>query len=352
MVNKGIALEKSGLWGENMTNMQYLESEALMLNLGSSAALFRVNEVYKPGEEHAVGLTIGAFDGVHLGHRALIRWMAREARRAGLYAVVLTFDPLPAQLLSDLGSQSGGESQVLSSPAERVRLIASLGVDAVIVAPFDEDVMAIPARTFVTRLATHLSMQGLWVGPDFALGRDREGDVPFLREVGTRLGFEVHVFDEVIRWAGQPVRSSRIRRALGKGHLEEANGCLGRPYRLSGVVGPGDRRGRELGFPTANLKVPPAQLLPAEGVYICRAYLPEGIFDAVTNVGTRPTFAQHVKTIEAHLLGFDANVYGEPMQLAFLHRLRPEMKFDSPEDLAAQLHKDVEQTRAWLSGGI
>ncbi len=346
MVNRGIALEKPGLWGENMTNMQYLEPEALMLNLGPPAALFRVNEVYEPGEEHTVGLTIGAFDGVHLGHRALIRWMAREARRAGLYAVVLTFDPLPAQLLSD------GDRQVLSSPAERVRLIASLGVDAIIMVPFDEDVMTIPATTFVTRLVTHLSMQGLWVGPDFALGRDREGDVPFLREVGTRWGFEVQVFDEVIRWAGQPVRSSRIRRALEKGHLEEANGCLGRPYRLSGIVGPGDRRGRELGFPTANLKVPSAQLLPAVGVYICRAYLPEGVFDAVTNVGTRPTFAQHVKTIEAHLLGFDANVYGEPMQLAFLHRLRSEMKFDSPEDLATQLHKDVEQTRTWLSGGI
>jgi riboflavin kinase/FMN adenylyltransferase len=275
--------------------------------------------------------------------------MAEGARRAGLYAVVLTFDPLPAQLLSHLDSQSGGEGKVLSNLAYRVRLIAALDVDAVVVVPFDQEVMAISAATFITQLVTHLSMRGLWVGPDFALGRDREGDVPFLRDMGTRQGFKVQVFDEVIRWAGRPVRSSRIRRALEEGRLEEANGCLGRPYRLSGVVGQGDQRGRKLGFPTANLKVPSAQLLPADGVYVCRAFLPQGIFDAVTNVGTRPTFAQQVKTIEAHLLGFDASAYGEPMQLVFLHRLRPEMKFDSPEDLAAQVHNDVQQARNWLS---
>ncbi len=345
MVNKGGVYRGSlNMWREY--GAACLKSEPLRLDLGPPAALYRVSETYEPGVTCAAGLTIGAFDGVHLGHRALIRWMAKGARRAGLYAVVLTFDPLPAQLLS---SQSGDERRVLSSPAERVRLLASLGVDAVIVMPFDRDIMTIPAQTFVTQLVTHLSMRGMWVGSDFALGRGREGDVSFLREVGERQGFEVAVFERVIRWQGRPVRSSRIRQALGAGNLEEANGCLGRPYRLSGTVGPGDRRGRTLGFPTANLKVPSAQLLPAEGVYICRAYLPQGIFDAVTNVGTRPTFAQQGKTIEAHLLGFDASVYGEPMQLAFLHYLRPEMKFDSPENLAVQLHRDVEQTRIWLS---
>jgi riboflavin kinase/FMN adenylyltransferase len=272
--------------------------------------------------------------------------MVEGARQADLYAVVLTFDPLPAQLLS---SQSGEERQVLSSPAERVRLLASLGVDAVMVLSFDQEVMTIPATPFIRRLMHHLTMRGLWIGPDFALGREREGDVPFLRALGERQGFTVEVFERVIRWRGSPVRSSRIRRALEEGQLEEANGCLGRPYCLSGVVGGGDRRGRKLGFPTANLKVPSAQLLPADGVYVCRAYLPQGVFDAVTNVGTRPTFEEQTKTIEAHLLGFSAWVYGEPMRLAFLHRLRQEMRFDSPEALAAQLHKDVQQAQVWLS---
>jgi len=329
--------------------MEYLDIELLDFGLGAPASLFRVNEAYESGSRYPIGLTIGAFDGVHLGHRALIRWMAEGARHADLYAVVLTFDPLPAQLMAELSSQSGAEGQVLSSSAERVRLIASLGVDAVIVLPFDQEVMAIPASTFVMRLVNHLAMRGLWVGPDFALGREREGDVPFLREMGERQGFTVKVFEKVIRWRGCPVRSSRIRRALEEGRLEEANGCLGRPYRLSGVVGGGDRRGRELGFPTANLKVPSSQLLPADGVYVCRAYLPQGVFDAVTNVGTRPTFEKQTKTIEAHLLGFSAWVYGEPMRLAFLHRLRQEMRFDSSEALAAQLRKDVQQAQTWLS---
>jgi len=294
------------------------------------------------------GLTIGAFDGVHLGHQALIRWFVTESHRAGLQAVVLTFDPLPRQVLthhSKVARQIGG---VLSVLEERLACIASLEVDGVVVLSFDRALAATPALDFVTHLGEHLSLRGFWVGSDFSLGKGRGGNITFLRELGRVRGFDVHVFEQVVLWNGAPVRSSRIRRALRAGDVEEACGCLGRPYRLSAPVGYGDQRGRTLGFPTANLVIPEERLLPANGVYICHAHVPQGCFHAITNVGTRPTFNHRPPTVEAHLLDFSANLYDMPLQLDFLHRLRPEIKFSSAEALVAQMHKDEADARAWL----
>ena len=293
--------------------------------------------------EGRTGLTIGAFDGVHLGHQALIRAMVAGARVASLEAVVLTFDPLPRQVFGH------GKSELLSTLEERIALMEPLGVDGVIVIPFDRDVAATPAAKFVAWLADTLALRGLWVGPDFTLGRDQEGDIPFLVAMGAQRGFGVHIFDETVRWEGRPVRSSRIRRAVKAGDLRQANGCLERPYSLAGVVEHGEKRGRQLGFPTANLEVPEERLLPANGVYVCRAHLRSGSFFDITNVGTRPTFNHHPPNVEAHLLDFSGDIYGEPLRLDFLHRLRPELRFPSAEALIEQMRMDEVNARVFLS---
>ncbi len=292
------------------------------------------------------GLTIGAFDGVHRGHQALIRWMVAGARQAGMQAVALTFEPLPRQVL---GHSTNG---ALSTLEERLDFMSPLGLDGVAVLPFDHQTAAIPATDFVTWLVEKLALAGLWVGPDFALGHNHEGDIPFLEVMGARLGFTVSQFGETVCWDGLPVRSSRIRHALKAGDLAQANDCLGHPYRLSGIVEHGHQRGRVLGFPTANLHIPANRLLPANGVYVCRAYLHAHLhgerFDAIVNVGTRPTFNQYPPTVEAHLLDFSRDIYAEPLQLDFLHRLREEVRFPSAEALAAQIRADQADARAWL----
>lgn len=292
--------------------------------------------------EGRTGLTIGAFDGVHLGHQALIRRMVAESQHAGMQAVVLTFDPLPRQVL---GHNKHG---VLSTLEERLDFLKVLGPDGVVVQLFDRKTALIPATDFVTWLVEKLALVDLWVGPDFALGHNHEGNIPFLKDMGARCGFAVRVFEETIQWGGHPVRSSRIRHALKGGDLVQANGCLGRPYRLSGIVEHGDQRGRLLGFPTANLQVVGDQLLPANGVYICRVHLHGERFDAIVNVGTRPTFDRHPPIVEAHLLNFSRDIYAESLQLDFLHRLREELRFPSAEALIEQMHADRVHAAAWL----
>lgn len=289
------------------------------------------------------GLTIGAFDGVHLGHQALIRAMVTGARAASLEAVVLTFDPLPRQVLGR------GEYALLSTLDERIALIEPLGVDGVVVLPFDREFAATPAADFVAWLVDALALRGLWVGPDFTLGRHHEGDIPFLTTMGAQHGFVVHTFDEIVQWEGRPVRSSRIRKAAKAGDMRQVNGCLGRPYRLSGIVGHGDARGRTLQFPTANVEVSETRLRPANGVYVCRAHIARGSFGALTNIGTRPTFNHRSPTIEAYVLDFEGDIYGEWLRLDFLHRLRAELYFPSAEALVEQMRRDEANARAFLS---
>jgi riboflavin kinase/FMN adenylyltransferase len=290
-----------------------------------------------------VGLTIGAFDGVHVGHQALLRWFVTEAHAAGLQAVVLTFAPLPRQVLSPSSAPP-----LLSSLAERQAQFARLGVDGVVTLRFDRAMAALSAQDFMAQVARTVDLRGIWVGADFALGRERGGTVTLLREIGGARGFAVHTFAETVMWCGAPVRSSRIRRALQAGDVAEACGCLGRPYRLSGVVVHGDHRGRTLGFPTANLAAPADRQLPAWGVYVTRAHLPQGSFESVTNVGWRPTFNHRPPTVEAYLLDFTADIYGAALELDFLHRLRAEEKFASVDALIAQMHQDTAETRAWF----
>lgn len=292
-----------------------------------------------PGRNAA---TIGAFDGVHRGHRTLIESMVAGARTRNIGSLIVTFDPLPGQL------RDPHRYQQLSTLPERLERFHDLGVNGVVVVSFDRALMQTSALDFTKTLATNLALCALWVGPDFRLGQGREGDVAFLRQTGAQLGFEVEILQHTVTWADAPVRSSRIREALKAGDIGVANSCLGHPYGLTGVVGHGDRRGRLLGFPTANLEIPEGRLLPSNGVYVCQANLGTATYHAITNVGTRPTFDHYPPNVETHLLDFTGNIYGRTMRLDFLRRLRSERKFESAEALVQQMHLDEAAARLWL----
>lgn len=288
-------------------------------------------------------VTIGAFDGVHRGHQHLIGSMTRAAHEAGRLAVVLTFDPHPGALL--------GRSPVavLTTPEEKAALIADLGVDILLILRFTPALAGTSAVRFVGMLCQHLNLAELWVGPDFALGHRREGNVPFLQRMGERAGFRVQVVEPLF-WRGNVVSSTRIRAALTAGDIEEANGCLGRPYRLAGQVVRGRGLGRRLGIPTANLRPPEGRLIPANGVYACWARTPDGkTWPAVVNVGVRPTIAPDHLTVEAHLLDFDGDLYDQPLALDFIARLRDEEVFPSLNALVAQIQQDILRTREILN---
>lgn len=297
-------------------------------------------------------LTIGNFDGVHLGHQALIALMAEDAHRAGRQAGLLTFNPHPVSVLRGAHVHS-----YLTSIDERLELLARTPLDFVIVYPFTVDTATLSAREFMAQVHAAVQLRSLWVGPDFALGRGREGNVAALQAVGQELGFTVHpIHAQTLH--GDEVRSGRIRAFLLDGDVEAAARQLGRLYEVQGVVAAGAQRGRGLGFPTANLRTPPGQLLPANGVYATWAWLLRDGEDgaagsqripSVTNVGVRPSFDNGLRTVETHLLDFDGDLYGRTMKLEFVARLRTEQRFESVDALAAQIAHDVAAARQVLS---
>lgn len=289
-------------------------------------------------------VTIGVFDGVHRGHQRIIGGLMEAAHTIGDEAVAITFDPHPVAVLTDR------RPLLLTTVGERIELMAGLGLDTLVVYPFTEEVAETPAADFVESLLQHLNLTELWVGPDFKLGHDCEGDIRFLRQLGLERGFSVRLVDPV-EWGGRIVHSSRVREALRQGDIEEATGCLGRPYRLSGVVVHGRGIGRDIGVPTANISPPPTRLIPASGVYACWAETERwGSFLAAINVGTRPTFTANAQglTVEAHLLDFDRNLYDQVLALDFVARLRDERTYPTLNALVAQVREDIAQTRALL----
>ena len=289
-------------------------------------------------------VTIGSFDGVHLGHRRLLSEFVAEAREAGAPAVVITFYPHPAEVLGKVR-----EPFYLSTPEEKAALMADLGVDVVVTHPFNRDVARLSAEEFMERVRRHLGLRRLWVGYDFALGRNREGNIPTLRQIGERMGYTLVVFPPY-EVDGEIVSSSRIRRALADGDVEKAARLLGRFYSVPGEVVRGDGRGRGLGFPTANLAVWEKRMVPASGVYAAFARVGDKVYPAVVNIGVRPTFEERAAPrVEAHLLGYSGNLYGEKLTLEFVKRLRAERKFPSAEALRAQIEHDVAQAREILS---
>ena len=290
----------------------------------------------EPSITQPVYLTIGNFDGVHRGHQMLVSELALAAHTSGGVAGLLTFEPHPVAVLRpDL------KVPRLTTNGERAELLAALGLDFVIVLPFTRETAATPAADFVATLTAHLPLRELWVGPDFALGRGRDGNTERLAELGRDMGYALRVvapFD----WQGEAVRSSRVRSLLAEeGAVEQAGALLGRPYRVWGEVVKGAQRGQRLGFPTANLRLPEDRLVPAYGVYACWAWRGDTGYPAVVNVGVRPSFDNGAPSVEAYLVNFSGDLYGETLGLSFIQRLRGEKKFADIDQLVEQIRRDV-----------
>jgi riboflavin kinase / FMN adenylyltransferase len=294
-----------------------------------------------PGRPSAV--TIGVFDGVHRGHQHLVAALCEGAREKGLAAIALTFNPHPRTVL-----RPGSAVTYLTSLEERVELLQALGLDAVGVLAFTSELAQLSPRDFLALLVDELQMRLLMVGPDFALGRNRSGTIGVMRQVGEELGFRVEVAP-LLAEDGEKVGSSSVRQALSEGDVAHVARLLGRPFSLRGPVVAGDRRGRTLGFPTANIAIGLDRALPEYGIYVTRAYVRETVHKSCTSIGIRPTFDVEPRpTVETFVLDFDEDIYGQEMRIELLERLRGELKFESAEDLIAQMHRDVEQTRAYF----
>lgn len=298
-----------------------------------------INEV---SLQHA-WLTVGVFDGVHRGHREIMRLLTEGAHRAGAPAVVLTFSPHPASVLT------GQEIKCLTTSAERAEQLGGLGVDVVITEPFTRELSAVSAHDFMAQLKERLGLDHMLIGYDFALGKGREGNAMRLGEIGREIGYTLQVIPGVSDESGV-ISSTAIRKLVSRGDVTAASELLGRPYRLGGPVIHGDHRGRKIGFPTANIEYPAEKILPANGIYACWTWLGAERFAGAVNVGVRPTVSdtQTVPNVEAFLLDFDRKIYGEVIHLDFIARLRDELKFPSLEALKAQMWKDVATTREML----
>jgi riboflavin kinase/FMN adenylyltransferase len=289
-------------------------------------------------------LTVGVFDGIHRGHQAILSQLTAGAHASDAPAVLLSFDPHPAVVLA------GRDIRLLTTPEERAALAASLNVDAVITLPFDRALAEVTAQEFMSRLKERTGLTHLLIGYDFALGKGREGNAGRLAEIGKEMGFALQVANAVSDESGV-ISSTEIRKLVLLGNVAEAAKLLGRNYWLSGTVIHGDGRGRHIHIPTANILYPESKLLPANGIYACRARLGTDAYLAATNVGFNPTFTPDKRTVnvEAHILDFDRDLYGQELQLEFVARLRDEMKFNSVEALLTQIRADIEKTRSILS---
>ena len=290
-----------------------------------------------------VVLTIGSYDGVHLGHRWLLSHVVDEAAREGGAAVVLTFDPHPRCVVDPLGCPP-----LLASVEERVRLLERSGVDRTILLAFSRELSTWPAERFCDALTGAFPLRRIVAGPGFAVGHRRSGDLPFIRAYGAAHGFDVLTVEALTR-SGAAISSSRIREALREGRLDEANDLLGRRYELRGAVVHGAGEGRRIGFPTLNLDVDQGRCIPATGVYAAWCEVAGEWHAAAASIGFRPTFGGDALTIEAHLLDHSEDLYENRVTLAFEHRLRDEVNFPSVDALVAQMSRDVEQVRAVLA---
>lgn len=288
-------------------------------------------------------LSIGVFDGVHLGHKFLISRLKELAHKKGLGSAIITFRQHPQEILSPRS-----RLPLLTSVDRRIELLKGEGVDMVIPLSFTPELARLGARQFLELLKKHLRMKGIVVGPDFALGRNREGDIKTLHKLGREMGFEVTVVPPR-KINGQVVSSTAIREALSRGDMERVERLAGRPFRLWGRVVSGVGRGRRLGFPTANLEVGPEYALPNDGVYISQAHISNQSYPSLTNIGRRPTFGDDQRLVEVYLLDYQGDLYGQELEVDILKRLRDEKKFENAEELQRQIAKDIEKGRKWLN---
>jgi riboflavin kinase/FMN adenylyltransferase len=295
-----------------------------------------------PPERRPSAVALGVFDGVHLGHRAILGAAVAHARAAGSPALACTFEPHPMEVL-----QPDRAPRPITTPDERLDLIAACGIDGTVVLEFTRELAAVEPEAFVKDvLVDRLAARQVVVGFNHRFGRGARGDAALLRDLGSRLGFSVDVI-EPLTVDGVPVSSTAIRAALGRGDLDAAARMLGRPYTLPGTVVAGAGRGRTLGFPTANV-APDRPVLVAAGVYACTVEVGGQRRQAVVNVGVRPTFGEEALAVEAYLFDFSGDLYGQTIRLSFVSRVREERRFSSVDALRAQIADDVETARKRL----
>ena len=290
-------------------------------------------------------VTVGTFDGVHRGHWEVLQEIRRRAQATGRCSVLLTFDPHPLRIV-----RPEQAPPLLTTPVEKKEILAGSGLDYAVFLPFTVELSRYEPRRFVEEvLVARLGVHELVIGHDHGFGRGRSGDAETLREIGEEMGFVVDIVPPVLA-DGQPISSSGIRAALGRGDLGAAARGLGRPYSMRALVVRGDGRGRLLGFPTANLAVASSdKLIPPTGIYAVRAVTRSGTFEGALHLGPRPTFVGAPPTIELHLIDFDGNLYGEDVRVDFVHRLRDVVHFDSVPDLVTQMREDVAEARRLLA---
>jgi riboflavin kinase/FMN adenylyltransferase len=291
-------------------------------------------------------LTIGVFDGVHCGHRHLISRLVMLAKQQNWLSGVVTFRQHPREVLS---RSVGTRLPRLTDPAQKISLLKNEGVDAVVVLSFVPQLAKLSARQFVRLLQKYLRMRGLVVGPDFALGRKREGNIDALRELGQEMNFGITTISPK-KMYGEVASSTVIRQALADGDITKVDKLMGRPFTLQGrIVSGAHRGGPRLNFPTINLDVDSNQALPADGVYATRTYIDSKAYQSMTNIGRRPTFGDNERSIETYILDFQGDLYGLEPRIAFIERLRDEKRFDSVEELQKQITEDIERGRTILA---
>ncbi|HKN66943.1 MAG TPA: bifunctional riboflavin kinase/FAD synthetase [Gemmatimonadaceae bacterium] len=290
-------------------------------------------------------ITVGTFDGVHLGHRAILSRVARRAADRSLPSVLVTFEPHPLDVVNPSAAPL-----LLSTTNEKLELVAECGIDYAVIVPFTPSLAALDPSAFVEKLLLdRYCLRELLIGHDHGFGRGRSGDIHILRQLGERFDFEVEMV-EAVAVDGAPVSSSAIRRSIASGDLESALRSLGRRYSFSGHVVPGDQRGAKLGFPTVNIALQTARkLLPPVGVYAVLLESERGTFGGMMNLGPRPTFDDPVLSLEVHLFDATGDWYGAPVRVEFVSRLRDTVRFDSVDALVAQLRADEHAARAALT---
>jgi riboflavin kinase / FMN adenylyltransferase len=290
--------------------------------------------------------TIGNFDGLHRGHQAIVRTLLERSREIGGSSLLITFEPHPLRVLAPERSP-----RMLTTRRQKLALIGATGVEYLLILPFTMELAEVSAEEFVTRyLSEGLGVKEIHVGANFNFGRDRAGNAELLVNTCGRLGIRAAVVPEVL-YLDSPISSSRIRRAIQSGEVELARELLGRPYVVEGTVIHGESRGAGLGFPTANLETQ-NEMVPQDGVYVTEAVIDGRSWPAVTNIGSRPTFEGASYAVETHLLDGHADLYGLTLTIGFLARLRPELKFDSPQALVAQVRKDLQRARDYFAGRV
>ena len=288
--------------------------------------------------------TVGVFDGVHRGHQHLLRTLREDAASQGARSAAITLRRHPVTVLRPEISVP-----YVCSLEERLALLRR-EVDLVVPLTFDRELSLLRPGEFVALLRTALDLTGLVVGPDFAMGHNREGTVPVLCALGKEMDFSLHAVDALDVEGSGMISSTAVRRALEEGRVEEAARLLDRPFALSGVVEAGEGRGRGLGFPTANLSIDPLLVLPGDGVYASWAWVGEVRRPAAASIGVRPTFGRGQRAVEAHVLDFSEELYGAEVRLEFVARLRGQQTFETADALVAQMHQDVDLTRRILTG--